>query len=435
MDRIDDARQVWIFLKESDQWQHRPLFVAVVELLRREGIAGATVLRGLAGYGAHSHIHIATLVELSDDLPIVVTFVDRADAVERVLPRLAEIVQVGLISVTPAQIVITRQRAAGPFPAHLAVADVMSLDVAQVRPDTPMDEIVTLLIDRALRALPVVDERGRVVGIITDGDLLARGALELSVDLQQALPLAERAAHVASLAGRPHRAADLMTRDPVTLGARTPLAQAAAAMADRDLKRLPVVDGQGRLVGMVSRSDLLATVAEGQRQRPAEPLPLPAGAPVTVGEIMLRDVPTVHRDTPLSTTIERLLDTAKRRVVVVDDSGQVVGIITDGDVLRRAAQRDRPGALRSLLDWFAGERRPDGVELATVGRAAADVMTSPVVTVAPDRPIASAIGLMIAHRIKRLPVVAADGRLVGMVGRAGALAALGHRGERGAEQQ
>src|SRR5262245_22931036 len=427
MDRTDDARQVWIFLKESDQWQHRPLFVAVVELLRREGIAGATVLRGLAGYGAHSHIHIATLVELSDDLPIVVTFVDRADKVDRVLPQLAEIVQVGLISVTPAQMVLTRRRASGPFPSHLAVADVMSRDVAQVRPNTPMEEIVTLLIDRALRALPVVDQQRRVVGIITDGDLLERGALELSIDLQQALPIAERAAQVASLAGRPHRAADLMTGDPVTLGARMPLAQAAAAMADRNLKRLPVVDEQDRLVGMVSRSDLLATIAEGLRQRPDEPLPLPVGAPSIVGEMMLRDVPTVHRDTPLVTTIERLLATAKRRVVVVDDASQVVGIITDGDMLRRAAQRDRPGALRSLLDWFSGEQRPDGVELATAGRTAADVMTSPVVTVEPDTLLAEAIRLMIAHRIKRLPVIAADGRLVGMVGRAGALAALGHR--------
>ncbi|HET9224742.1 MAG TPA: DUF190 domain-containing protein, partial [Roseiflexaceae bacterium] len=337
MEPIHDDRQVWIFFNERDQWQHRPLFVAVVELLRREGIAGATVLRGLAGYGARSHIHIATLVELSDNLPIVVTFVDRADKVEQVLPRLTEIVQVGLISVTPAQMLVTRQRAAGPFPAHLTVADVMSRDVAQVLPDTPMEQIVTLLIDRALRSLPVVDEAGQVVGIITDGDLLARGALELSVDLQQALPLTERAAQVAALAGRPHRAADLMTRDPITLDARTPLTQAAATMADRDLKRLPVVDERSRLVGMVSRSDLLATVAEGQRQRPAEPLVLPAGAPATVGEIMLRDVPTVHRDTTLATTIERLLDTAKRRVVVVDDAGQVVGIITDGDLLARGA--------------------------------------------------------------------------------------------------
>src|SRR5262245_33833984 len=115
MDHPDEARQVWIFLKESDQWQHRPLFVAVVELLRREGIAGATVLRGLAGYGAHSLIHIATLVELSNDVPVVVTFVDRADKVEGLLPRLIEMVQGGLISVTPASIIATSQRAAGPF--------------------------------------------------------------------------------------------------------------------------------------------------------------------------------------------------------------------------------------------------------------------------------------------------------------------------------
>jgi CBS domain-containing protein len=427
MEPTGAVQQVWIFLKESDQWQHRTLFLAVLELLRREGVAGATVLRGLAGYGARGQIHTATLVELGSDLPIVVTFVDRAERIERVMPRLTEMVQVGLISITPATVIATRQRAPGPFPPDLTVADVMTRDVAQARPDTPMGEIVTLLIDRALRALPVVDAERQVVGMITDGDLLTRGALDLSVELQRALPLPERAAHVATLADHPHRAADVMIRDPVTLPAHTPLAQAAAIMVDRDLKRLPVVDEQGRLVGMVSRSDLLKTIAEGLRQRPTEPPPLPAGAPATVGEMMLREVPTVHRDTPLAATLERLLETDKRRVVVVDNSDHVVGIITDGDVLRRAAQRDRSGALRSLLAWFGGDRQHESIEVAVAGRTAADVMTSPVITVTPDTPVVEAIRLMIAHRIKRLPVVDEQGQLVGLVGRAGVLAALSHR--------
>jgi CBS domain-containing protein len=84
---------------------------------------------------------------------------------------------------------------------------------------------------------------------------------------------------VAALATQPQRAADLMTRDPVTLPAVTPLAQTAAAMADRNLKRMPVVDETGRLVGMVSRYDLLKTVAEGLPQRPEQPLRLADGAP------------------------------------------------------------------------------------------------------------------------------------------------------------
>jgi len=356
----------------------------------------------------------------------VIIFVDRVDRVERIMPQLAAMVQVGLISTTPVNVIQTSHRTPGPFPAHLTVADVMTRDVAQVQPNTPVSEIVTLLIDRALRAVPVVDTDRRVVGIITDGDLLTRDVMDLSVEVQRALPLMERAAQIETLADQPHRATDLMTPNPITLPTTTPLAQAAAVMADRKLKRMPVVDDQGRLVGMVSRYDLLKTVAEGLRQRPTEVVQLPAGAPATVGAIMLREVPTVHTDTPLAETLDRLLETEKRRVIVVDDANHVVGIITDGDVIQRAAKRARPGALRSLIDWVGGGRRPEGLEVAARGRTAADVMTSPVVTVTLETPIPEAIRLMMAHKIKRLPVVDAGGRLLGLVGRAGVLAAVSH---------
>jgi len=424
VDLSGNAQQVWIFLGESDQWHGRPLSLALLELLKRNGIAGGTVLRGIAGYGAHSFIHTASLVELSSDLPIVVTFVDRADRIARVMPDILEMVREGLITTTPVEVIKYTSRAIGPFPAHLTVADVMTRQVVSVRPDTPVAGIVALLIDRALRSAPVVDAENRVIGIITDGDLLTRGATELPLALQRELSLAERAATIETLAAHPHTAADLMTPDPVTLPETTPLAEAAAVMADRGLKRIPVVDAQQRLIGMVSRSDLLATVAEGLRQRPATPIRQPDGAPKTVGEIMITDVPTVQPDTPLAETLDRLLETDKRRVIVVDGERRVVGIITDGDVIRRAAKRVRPGALRALAAWFGGGARPSGLEVAAEGRTAADVMTSPVVTLPTAAPIADAVRLMMAHKIKRIPIIDTDGRLVGMVGRAGVLAAL-----------
>lgn len=424
MDLSGSAQQVWIFVGESDQWHGRPLSLALLEMLKRNGIAGGTVLRGIAGFGAHSFIHTASLVELSSDLPIVITFVDRPDRIARVMPDISAMVTEGMITVMPVEVLKYSSRSVGPFPEHLTVADVMSRDVVRVHPDTPIAEIVTQLINRALRSVPVVDADDRVVGIITDGDLLTRGATELPLALQRELSPAERAATVAALAERPHTAADLMTHNPVTLPATTPLAQAAAIMTDRGLKRLPVVDARGRLVGMVSRYDLLSTVAEGLRQRPAEYVAPPDGMPRTVGEIMIHDIPTVTRDTPLVETLDRLLESEKRRVVVVDDERRVIGIITDGDVMRRAAKRVRPGALRTLAAWFGGGSRPPGLEVATEGRTAADVMTSPAITLPTDAPITQAIRLMMAHKIKRIPIVDADGRLVGLVGRAGVLASL-----------
>src|SRR6266545_4334644 len=228
MEHADSAQQVWIFVKENDQWQHKPLFLAVLDFLRREGVAGATVFRGIAGFGARGLVHTATLVELASELPVVIIFVDRADRIARLMPQLTAMVQVGMISTTPVNVIRTSHRTPGPFPAHLTVADVMTRDVAQVQPETPVSEIVTLLIDRALRALPVVDANRHVVGIITDGDLLTRGGMDLSVEVQRALPLPERAAEVATLTDSPHRAADLMTPHPVSLPTTTPLALAAA---------------------------------------------------------------------------------------------------------------------------------------------------------------------------------------------------------------
>ncbi|HEX9439348.1 MAG TPA: DUF190 domain-containing protein [Roseiflexaceae bacterium] len=173
MEQTSAARQVWMFLKERDQWHGRPLFLGVRELLRREGVAGATAWRGIAGYGAHGQLHTATLVELASDLPVVVTFVDRADRFARVLPLLAAIAPDALISAVPADVLASGHRSPGPFPAHLTVADVMTHDVALVQPDTPVSEVAVLLIDRALRTLPVVDAQGRLIGLIGRAGVLA----------------------------------------------------------------------------------------------------------------------------------------------------------------------------------------------------------------------------------------------------------------------
>jgi PII-like signaling protein len=75
-----------IFLGESDQWHGRPLHLALIERLRKEGAAGVTVLRGIAGFGARSVVHTTHILRLSEDLPIVLELVDTPEHVERLLP-------------------------------------------------------------------------------------------------------------------------------------------------------------------------------------------------------------------------------------------------------------------------------------------------------------------------------------------------------------
>jgi PII-like signaling protein len=100
-----DAKRVTIFIGESDRWHHKPLYQAIVEMLRAEGCAGATVLRGIEGFGAASRIHTANILRLSEDLPIVIVFIDKAERVESVMHRLDEMVTQGLITVDDVHIV------------------------------------------------------------------------------------------------------------------------------------------------------------------------------------------------------------------------------------------------------------------------------------------------------------------------------------------
>jgi PII-like signaling protein len=98
--RILDGEQtlVRIFIGESDLWHHQPLAVALIERLRREGFAGATVLRGTAGFGARSILHSSHLLRLSEDLPVLIEVVDSEEHIAKLLPILDEMVQEGLVT-------------------------------------------------------------------------------------------------------------------------------------------------------------------------------------------------------------------------------------------------------------------------------------------------------------------------------------------------
>jgi uncharacterized protein len=97
--RVLDGEQalVRIFIGDSDKWHHQPLERALIERLRKEGFAGATVIRGVAGFGAASVIHTSHLVDLSADLPILIEVVDDQEHVDRLLPILDEMITRGAL--------------------------------------------------------------------------------------------------------------------------------------------------------------------------------------------------------------------------------------------------------------------------------------------------------------------------------------------------
>ena len=105
--RVLDGEQmmVRIFLGEDDRWHGQLLHVALLERFRKEGLAGATVFRGVAGFGAHSVVHSTHILRLSEDLPIVVEMVDTPEHIERVLPIVDEMVKEGLVTVEKVRVI------------------------------------------------------------------------------------------------------------------------------------------------------------------------------------------------------------------------------------------------------------------------------------------------------------------------------------------
>jgi PII-like signaling protein len=93
------GQRITVYFGESDQWQHQSLTLALLEMLRREGCSGATVTRGVSGFGAGSRIKTSRVLRLSFDLPMVVTIVDSPARIARVLPQLRQMVSGGLITV------------------------------------------------------------------------------------------------------------------------------------------------------------------------------------------------------------------------------------------------------------------------------------------------------------------------------------------------
>jgi uncharacterized protein len=99
------AVRLTIFIGENDRWHHRPLFTEIVHRAHAAGLAGASVLRGVEGYGASSRIHTARLLSLSEDLPIVIVIVDAEDKVRAFLPELEELVAEGLVMIDPVEVI------------------------------------------------------------------------------------------------------------------------------------------------------------------------------------------------------------------------------------------------------------------------------------------------------------------------------------------
>ena len=120
-------------------------------------------------------------------------------------------------------------------------------------------------------------------------------------------------------------------------------------------------------------------------------------------------------DADLEEIVQALEQGRQQRVVVVDNEHRVAGLITDGDLLRRSMYGRDPSLRHRLRGLITGVQ-PDPFDLPTGNETAAELMTTPAITIGVDRSLSDALGLMLLHELKRLPVVDGEGKLVGVLG-------------------
>jgi len=99
------AKVLSIYIGESDRYKGKPLYKAIVQMAKKEGLAGATVTRGIEGFGANSRIHSADILRLSSDLPVIIRIIDSEEYINKIFPKLDEMVKEGLITIQDIEIV------------------------------------------------------------------------------------------------------------------------------------------------------------------------------------------------------------------------------------------------------------------------------------------------------------------------------------------
>ncbi len=407
----EDAQLLSIYIGESDKWRGRALYIAILETLKSEGLAGATVIRGVAGFGAHSHIHTAAILRLSEDLPLCIQVVDKADKIVHAIDLVGPMVIEGMITLEDLQVLKYTHRFLNPLPSDRYVEEVMTREVVSLSPELDVSGAWQKMLDTLLKALPVVDQSGRVVGMLTDEDLLERAGVQQRLSVAERLDAAFMKQEIARLGSLPLTVADVMSSPPITVKQKDSLGMAATRMVNAGVKRLPVLDEKAHLVGVLSRVDILRIVAEKEVRKTS----VPTGAAISLQDVMSPNIPVVRQEDDLSTVVDTLLESGLQRVIVVNKKGNPIGLISDFDVVARIHPSERSRVLNALRG--AGKAPTSSV-------TASQLMSPGVLTARPETSLVEAVKMMMSPKRKWLVVVDDNNQPIGLVDRQILLRAL-----------
>jgi CBS domain-containing protein len=410
---------------------------ALVALVRREVLAGITIARAVEGIGGHGRLRTSGALGAAADLPLVVDIVDRRERLEPLLPELAALATSGVVTIANVRLYL-------PADA-LRVRDVMLPADHVVQPETPLTDVLATLLDHGVRLVPVVSPEGSLRGVITLGHLLRAADPQLARHLLES-GTAEHARHSLERLVAAQPAGEYMQTQPVVAAPELPLASAARLLTSRHVTRVPVVDGERRLLGMLSEHAIAAALVaptpasdEAAASSSLEKVPSaaasgstatsPTAAGATAGMLATRDVGTLVETAPWDEVV-RAVEAAPAHLVLVARraDGRFLGVIDERILLEQVAPTATAGLARVLRRLLV--RTPGQVTTALrghrgYGAAAGELARRELAVVPESLALADALAAMLgASRGIAAVVVAADGRAVGVLWRTEVLRAL-----------
>jgi CBS domain-containing protein/PII-like signaling protein len=408
-----------VLASEEERVKGQPLANAIVEYVRNLRIgARCMVFRASAGCYEDGEIASRTVELLMFNMPVTIEVLLPESEVPEVVAVLERMVADGVILVENRLDIRSYRTRKRFLPRDIRVKDVMTRSPVSVRESAPLREIIHLLVTADLKSLSVVDRENRPLGIITQGDLVTRAGLPIRLGLLRDIEEGGLAGFF-EIADKLF-AKDVMTTPAVVTDEEAFLREAIDRMLELRLKRLPVVDKSHQLVGMLARIDifgLVSTLASGWETLATQNVSVENI--VHVRDIMEREVHPVKASASIAEVLETMRKNRILRVPVVGEDGRLIGIIVDRDLLKVFAGHE-VGVWSFLLSRlpFTDLAKSHKEALAVAhAKTASDLMKSVIVTIQEESPIDAAITVMVAHALKRVPVVDEAGGFKGMISR------------------
>ncbi|RMD56638.1 MAG: CBS domain-containing protein [Nitrospirae bacterium] len=409
-----EYKLIKIYTCEEAKYKGHPLYEEVVKFIASKKIcARCSVLRGIAGIYETGEEVTHEILILSSNMPITIEIIAPSEEVDEIIKGLMEMVDDGLVSVEELNVIFHRS-VEKLFPKGLKVKDVMTPNPQTALPSTPLSDLLSRLLKAPFKGMPVIDDENKVVGIVTQNDLIKRANIPLRLGLLGNLGNSYEK-YIEPLIHNRYTY-EIMTSPVVTIKEDEYLSKAIKLMLKHRLKRLPVVDSKGHLKGMLCRFDIFKVISSTKGSQKQGSLKK-KGEIKKVGDILRRDINTVQPDTSVLDVVKVIYENDIQRVAVIDREGRLLGIITDRDIFNLFS--DKPGDIVEILLSIANIK---GIKARHYIKKlkklkAEDVMIKDVVTAKEETPIEIAIYIMEEKNLKRLPVVDTEGKFKGMLSR------------------